>query len=107
MKRGDVVTVALPGDYGKPRPAVIVQADFFFEHPSFVVVPITSEIRNAPLFRIGIEPDPGNGLRVASQLMVDKLHAVARGRIGQVVGRLEDDQLLALNRSMAVFLGIV
>ena len=57
MKRGDLVTVSLPGSYGKPRPALIIQSDLFDEHPSVTVLPITSELRDAPLFRITIEPE--------------------------------------------------
>ncbi|MHB8211101.1 MAG: type II toxin-antitoxin system PemK/MazF family toxin [Acidithiobacillus sp.] len=29
MNRGAVVVVALQGDYGKPRPALVVQSDMF------------------------------------------------------------------------------
>ena len=106
MKRGNLVTVALPGDYGKPRPALVIQSDLFDEHPSVTVLPVTSELREAPLFRVAIEPTVGNGLRKASQVMVDKPQSVARQRIGKTIGRLDDGALLAVNRALAVFLGI-
>ena len=70
MKRGDLVTIALQGDYGKPRPAVVVQSDFFSEHPSLTILPVTSELRSVPLFRIMIEPTEGNNLKKRSQVMV-------------------------------------
>ncbi len=105
MKRGDLVTVALSGDYGKPRPALVIQSDFFQAHPSLVILPVTSELRDAPLFRIRIEPTDDNGLLTTSEVMVDKPQAVAVARIGRRIGRLGDDSMLAVNRALAVFLG--
>ena len=85
MKRGDVVVVALPGDYGKPRPALIIQSDLFNEtHASITVVPVTSTIVDAPLLRLTVEPSRGNGLRSLSQLMIDKVTTVSRTRITRV-----------------------
>jgi mRNA interferase MazF len=107
LKRGDLVVVALPGDYGKPRPALIVQADLFNEtHASVTVVPVTSTLVDAPLFRLTVEPSPGNGLRSLSQLMVDKITTVSRGRITQTIGRLGDDILLRVSRALALWVGI-
>ncbi|EAT59633.1 type II toxin-antitoxin system PemK/MazF family toxin [Chlorobium ferrooxidans] len=105
MKRGDLVTIALQGDYGKPRPAVVVQADFFSEHPSLTILPVTSELRTAPLFRIMVEPTEGNNLKKRSQVMVDKVQTVAREKIGPTFGRLDDTSMLAINRALAVWLG--
>ena len=107
LRRGDLVVVALPGDYGKPRPALIVQADLFNEtHASVTVVPVTSTLVDAPLFRLTVEPSPGNGLRSLSQLMVDKVTTVSRARIAQSIGRLEDDVLLRVSRALALWVGI-
>ena len=107
MRRGDVVTVALAGDFGKPRPALVVQADFFNEtHASTTVLPITSTIVDAPLFRITLDPSPGNGLKKVSQIMVDKAVTVRRQRIGKVIGALGGDTLPAVNRALALWLGI-
>jgi mRNA interferase MazF len=105
MKRGDVVTVVLPGSYGKPRPALIVQSDFFDEHPSVTILPVTSELRDTPLFRVTVHPMPGNGLLKTSQVMVDKTHTVPRDKIGTVLGHLDDATLLSVNRALALFLG--
>jgi mRNA interferase MazF len=74
MKRGDLVTVSLPGNYGKPRPALVIQSDLFDEHPSVTILPITSELRETPLFRITIEPNNENGLRKRSQVMVESTY---------------------------------
>lgn len=104
--RGDLITVALQGDYGKPRPAVVVQSDLFDEHPSVTLLPLTSELRDTPLFRITIEPSPENGLRQRSQIMVDKIHTVPRAKIGPSLGRLSDDEQIAVNRSLMLFLGL-
>lgn len=107
LKRGDLVVVALSGDYGKPRPALIVQADLFNEtHASVTVVPVTSTLLDAPLFRLTVEPSLGNGLRSLSQLMVDKITTVPRARITQTIGRLEDDLVLRVSRALALWVGI-
>lgn len=105
MRRGDLVTVALQGDLGKPRPALVIQSDLFNEHPSITILPVTSELRDAPLFRVAVIPDEMNGLSKPSQVMVDKPQSVAREKIGAVIGRLDGGTLLAVNRALAVFLG--
>lgn len=102
-----MVTVALSGDYGKPRPALVIQSDFFDEHPSVTILPITGELRDAPLFRVGLDPSAGTGLRKPSQVMVDKAVTVARDKLGAPFGRIDADVLAELDRLLAVFLGIV
>ena len=106
MKRGDLVTIALQGDLGKPRPALIVQSALFAEHPSVVILPVTSELRDTPLFRITIEPSAENGLKVPSQIMVDKPQSVPVEKIGPAFGQVEQGILIDINRALAVFLGI-
>lgn len=105
MKRGDLVTIVLKGDYGKPRPALVIQPDFFSEHPSVTILPVTSELRQAPLFRIEVEPSPANGLKKTSQVMVDKVQTVPSEKIGQVFGHLEDVTMVSVNRALALWLG--
>ena len=105
MRRGNLVTVALQGDLGKPRPALIIQSDLFDAHPSIVILPLTSELRDTPLFRILVNPDELNGLRKPSQIMMDKPQSVSREKIGTVFGHLGDETMLAVNRALAVFLG--
>ncbi len=105
MRRGDVVTVALSGDYGKPRPALVIQSDLFDRHPSVTILPITSELPATPLFRVTLEPGYENGLGRRSQVMVDKAQTVPRAKIGRVVGAVDDDAMLAVNRALALFLG--
>lgn len=105
MRRGDLVTIALQGTYGKPRPALVIQSDLFEEHPSVTILPVTSELRDTPLFRIGVAPNERNGLRKQSQVMVDKSQTVSRDKIGDVIGRIDDGTMLTINRALAVFLG--
>ena len=105
MRRGDLVTVALQGDLGKPRPALVIQSDLFDAHPSVAILPVTGELRNTPLFRIPVNPTEHNGLTKPSQVMVDKPQSVARKKVGSVIGRLDDETMLAVNRALAVFLG--
>lgn len=107
MKRGDIVIVSAPGDYGKPRPAVIVQADLFNDtHASIAVCLLTTDIQDAPLFRIEIEPSAGTGLKERSQVMVDKIVAMRSQRLGKRVGKVDHDTLIRINRSLALFLGL-
>jgi mRNA interferase MazF len=106
VKRGDVVVVALQGDYGKPRPALVVQSDLFNEHPSVTIAPVTSTIVDAPLFRVTVEPTVGNGLRAVSQIMVDKLTSVRRDRVARTVGRLEEDAIIRVSRALILWLGL-
>ena len=106
MRRGDFVTVAAPGDYGKPRPALVIQSDLFDELPSVALCLVTSEMRNAPIFRITVDPAPDNGLQNISQIQIDKILSVPRERVGSVIGRLDDATMLKVNRSLAVFAGI-
>jgi mRNA interferase MazF len=107
MKRGDIVLVAMSGDYGKTRPAVIVQHDAANEtHASIVVCPFSSHIIDAPLFRITLEPTPQNGLVVRSQIMVDKISAVKRERLRERIGRLDEETLVRVNRTIALWLGL-
>ena len=105
MRRGDLVTITLQGDYGKPRPGLVIQSDLFNAHPSVTILPVTGELRDAPLFRITVEPSVINGLNKPSQVMVDKPQTLARGKIGETFGRLDDDAMLSINRALAVFLG--
>ena len=107
MRRGDLVTVAAAGDYGKPRPAVIVQTDALPEgHASVVICQLTSELANAPDFRITIEPDAENGLRLRSQVMADKPVTVRRERIGQKIGHLGSQDMVRLRAALAFVLGL-
>jgi mRNA interferase MazF len=107
MRRGDLVLAVPKGDYGKPRPAVIVQSDLFNpSHASLLVCLLTTELAEAPLFRITVRPSSGNGLRDRSQIMVDKLLALPRARIRERIGVLDDATILRLNRSLALMLGL-
>ncbi|SOD42097.1 type II toxin-antitoxin system PemK/MazF family toxin [Nitrosovibrio sp. Nv4] len=105
MRRGDLVTISVKGDYGKPRPALIIQSDLFNEHSSVTVLPVTSVLRGAPLFRITVQPNSNNGLLKPSQIMIDKTQTIPCEKIGGVIGHLDDEALLAINRALVVFLG--
>jgi mRNA interferase MazF len=107
LRRGDLVSIALQGDYGKPRPALVVQSDLFAEHPSVTILPVTSELRDTPLFRVLIEPTETNGLRKSSQVMVDKVQTISQEKLGEIFGRVTEEDMLAVSRALAVFLGVV
>ncbi len=108
MKRGDIVTVAPPGDDGKPRPAVVVQTDVLTElgSQSLILCLMSSAEMQSPLFRIAVEPTEANGLNRPSQIMVDKLLTVPRKKIAGAIGSLTDEQMVQLNRTLAFVLGL-
>ena len=107
MRRGDLVTITLPGDFGKPRPALVVQSDLFnADHATVSVLPITSAIIGAPVFRITLKPSAANGLRKVSEIMVDKIVSMKREKIGEAFGRLDDETMLRVNRALTVWLGV-
>lgn len=106
ISRGDLVTVAIPGDYGKPRPALVVQADAFRALDSITVLRLTSDLRNSPLLRISIEPAAESGLRTRSQIMIDKATTVPRAKIGQRIGRIDPNTMRQVNTALAQFLDL-
>lgn len=107
MRRAEIWTVAGGKDYaGKPRPVVIVQDDSFGATDSITVCSFTSDETDAPLFRLLVEPTARNGLRVASRLMADKVTTVPKAKMGSRIGRLDDEDVVRLNRAMLVFLGL-
>ena len=106
MKRGDIVTVATPGDYGKPRPALVIQSDFFAEHPSVTLCLITSDLRDTPLFRLLVQPTATNGLQKTSQIMVDKILTIPSEKVRIVIGTLDARTLLEVNRALSLWIGL-
>ncbi|MGA0532623.1 type II toxin-antitoxin system PemK/MazF family toxin [Hansschlegelia sp. KR7-227] len=106
MRRGDLVTVAMSGDFGKPRPAVVIQSDQFDATATVTLLLLSSSLVDAPLIRLTVQPSPENGLLKPSQIMVDKAMSVRRDKIGEPFGRLDGAAMVAVNRSLAVFLGI-
>jgi mRNA interferase MazF len=107
MKRGEIWTVSGSGDYdGKPRPAVIVQNDAFDATKSIVICPLTSDPTNSPLLRLTLEANQSNGVRTASHMMVDKIAAVPKAKLGKRIGALSAGDIARLDRAMLVFLGL-
>ena len=106
MRRGDFVTVAMQGDFGKPRPALVIQSDQFSEHTSVTVLPVTSTLVAAPLLRVTVQPTPESGLQKPSQVMVDKAMTMKRDKVGPAFGRIDADVLVEIERCLAVFLGV-
>jgi mRNA interferase MazF len=105
-RRGDVVTCAPPGEYGKPRPAVVLQSDLFnATHASVTLCPLTSHLIEAGLFRILVEPNPDNGLKVPSQAMADKLTTLRSERVGAVIGHLGAADLERIESAVMLWLG--
>jgi mRNA interferase MazF len=107
MRRGDIWTVSAGKDYsGKPRPVVVVQDDAFDATDSITVCSFTTDPTEAPLFRLPVEPNERNGLRSSSRLMVDKIATVPKSKVGDRIGRLDDEDVVRLNQAVMVFLGL-
>ncbi|QWE16785.1 type II toxin-antitoxin system PemK/MazF family toxin [Polynucleobacter sp. AP-Nino-20-G2] len=107
MRRGNIVMVAMQGDFGKPRPALVLQSDVFSDiHATVTIALVSSELVQAPIFRLDIEPSETNGLTKASQVQIDKIQTVRVERIGPVIGELNDVLMVRVNRALALWLGL-
>ncbi len=107
VKRGDVVLCVIAGDYGKPRPGLVAQSDLINEtHASLVILPITSHLLDAPLFRIPLKAGVGNGLKRPSQVMVDKMTAVRRDRVRERIGRVSPAIMARVEDALKLILGL-
>lgn len=106
MRRGDLVTVAMPGAFGKPRPALVIQSDQFAQTGTVTILLVSGTLVDAPLIRPSVRPTPQNGLRKPSQIQIDKAMSVKRDKVGPVIGRLDDATMLAVTRSLALFFGL-
>jgi mRNA interferase MazF len=106
MQRGDLVTVALRGDAGKPRPALVIQSEVFADLPTVVVLPLTSTLLDLPLVRVTIEPLPATGLQQRSQVMISRPQFVPRVKLGRVIGSVDAATILEVTRRLAVLLGV-
>ena len=106
MKRGDIVTTAMRGDYGKPRPALVVQSDTFKQTDSVTLLLITSTLEHASLLRVDMAPSVANGLRKHSQVQIDRLMTTPRERIGSVIGTADEQVMLEIDRQLLIFLSL-
>lgn len=106
MRRGNFVTVALQGDFGKPRPALVIQSDRFDEHATVTVLLVSGNVIEAPLFRVTVNPDAENNLKKTSQVMVDKAMTIKRSKLGKAFGSANDEVMLQVGRCLAIFLGV-
>ena len=106
MMRGDLVPIAMQGDFGKPRPALVIQANPYSQHSSVTVLLITSTLVAAPLLRVTLQPSPENGLQKPSQVMIDQAMTVQRNKVGKAFGRIDANAMVEVERCLAVFLGI-
>ena len=106
MQRGDLVTVALRGDAGKPRPALVIQSEVFADLPTVVVLPLTGPLLDLPLVRVTIEPLPATGLQQRSQVMISRPQFVPRVKLGRVIGSVDAATILEVTRRLAVLLGV-
>lgn len=107
MRRGDLVTVALQGEHGKPRPALVIQSDLFTQFTSTITVALlASTPLDAPLLRVPIEPSQANGLQRRSYVMIDQIFSARTRRLGDIFGHLDDADIVAVNRALALFVGI-
>lgn len=107
MRRGDLVIAAFPGEYGKPRPAVVVQTSVTSDsHPSLTLCPLTTELNQFPAFRIRIAPSSATGLRVESDVMVDKIQTLPRAKVRARIGSLGAEDVRFLDTALRVWLGL-
>lgn len=106
IRRGSIVAVIIPGDFGKPRPAVVIQADLFTELETVLVCPLTSDLSTVSSLRPELAPSVTNGLLLTSQIMLDKLTAIRKSRIRNVIGKADDDLMRRVSRELALLIGL-
>ena len=106
IERGAIVTVASPGDFGKPRPALVIQRHFPRNPELITVALITSDLLRAPDVRVSVKPTLANGLRKESEIAVDNIQTFARRRIGAVIGRMSHEIMTEVDAALAIFLGL-
>jgi len=92
IQRGSLVTVSLPGDYGKPRPALVIQSNLLADLDSIVLCPVTSVLRY---------------MEIMSQIMVDKISTLPRNKISSPFGHLSDERIKAVNQALLLVIGII
>jgi mRNA interferase MazF len=107
VKRGDIVTVAPPREFGKPRPALIVQSDIAFDAPNLLYLPITSDLLRVPDVPVPIEPSAENGLRLPSEIMVDIIQTSPREKFGQVIGQIDSATMMLVEAALSLRLGLL
>jgi len=105
IRRADVFTAAIRGDYGKPRPVVVIQSDLLKALNSVIVCPITSAVKELD-FRVTLTPSASNGLQKTSQIMADKILTLPRAKLDQRIGQLDRQTMLALNRVLLLVMGL-
>ena len=107
LKRGQLISIAIQGDFGKPRPALVIQSDMFNEtHNTVTVALITSDLIDAPIFRVNIDPTEENGLNHKSQIQVDKMMTIKKDKVGSVIGKADDTTMIKINRATALWVGL-
>jgi mRNA interferase MazF len=107
IERGNIVICALSGDYGKPRPAVVIQSDLFNPtHPSITLCPITSHLIDAPLFRITLTPSELTGITLTSQIMIDKVTTIKSEKITKKIGKISSEEMVKLNDALKLWLSL-
>lgn len=105
IQRGDIIVCALQGDFGKPRPAMVVQSNLFNEtHHSITICPITSHKLDAPLFRVALEPTEHSGLMQPSFAMIDKITSIPRAKISRVIGKISTRELQEIKKALEFWL---
>lgn len=107
IRRGSFVIAAFAGDYGKPRPGLVVQSDLMMGLPSVLLCPLTSTLReDIEMLRIRVDPGEANGLREPSQIAIDKIVAIPRAKIGQVIGQADAELMVRVDRALTFVFGL-
>jgi mRNA interferase MazF len=106
LKRGDIIAVAPPGEFGKPRPALVIQSNLSLPGPTITFLPITSDLNRVPLIRIPVEPSATNGLLKPSEVMVDMIQTSSASRVGKIIGHLDRQNMQLVEAALLIHLGL-
>ncbi len=107
MKRGDIVTAAAPGDFGKPRPALVIQSFAELSPERITLLLITGDLLRLPYLRIPVEPTPQNGLQITSEVAVDNIQTLAVRKIGRVIGEMDGAAMELVEEALRRHLGLL
>lgn len=105
MERGTLVAAVFSREFGKPRPALVIQADAYGSLGTLTLLPLTTDVHGEMDFRVDVLPTDGNGLRRRSQIMIDKAQTVVVSRVGRRIGLLDAVTQQKVDLALALFLG--
>ena len=106
IKRGEIWSVLWTGLAGKPRPALVIQAEEYRLTETDILALITSTENEASALRVPVKADESNGLQKDSFICLDKLMAIPLANLGKCYGKVSDEIMQEVSERLVKILGI-